>query len=399
MPSPDSRPDVLPIVVPRALVAQGTSTRDKLGGLLFVVMLAVFAVLGSRWGLGFQRAGSLWALGGIGALVALGIRSHQRRNRFHTLRAGRAGLSLDDVPVVAREDVASAMAGSSGRAAMVKIGRRGLGGALTITVPDLETARSIVDALGLDARRTTAHFWAASRISESQLSILAIVAIAVGLALAVHHVAALFLMAIFLFFVAAVLPTAVVVGTDGVLVQWGLYRRFIPIADIEWVQHMPARVRLHLRSGRSYDVFFRGREDTVVPEAGLLAERVVEARARRDRRAPLLDPSTLARPVGTPARAWIEALSTIAHEGTFRQGAVTPEQLWDVVEDASLDAGRRAAAAVALRGSLDPRGRARLRVAAGATAAPQLRIALERAAGDDDAPLAEALDELARIER
>ncbi|MEO7095035.1 MAG: hypothetical protein ABI175_17380, partial [Polyangiales bacterium] len=140
-------------------------------------------------------------------------------------------------------------------------------------------------------------------------------------------------------------------------------------------------------------VFFRGAESHVVPEAMMIAERVREALDRKLEHRGALDPAILARPPG-PAAQWIAALRELVREETFRDAGVHPSQLWEVVEDATMDVARRAAAAVALRPLLDDDGRARLRVAAKISAAPQLRIALETVASGDDDAMATALDEL-----
>jgi len=125
----------------------------------------------------------------------------------------------------------------------------------------------------------------------------------------------------------------------------------------------------------------------------MIAERIREALDRKLEHRGALDPSLLTRPPG-PASRWIEALRTLVREETFRDTGVHPAQLWEVIEDATMDVARRAAAAAALRPLLDDAGRARMRVAAKITAAPRLRIALETAADGDDEALAAALDEL-----
>lgn len=203
--------------------------------------------------------------------------------------------------------------------------------------------------------------------------------------------------AIALFLIALSASTKAIVGTDGVLIRWLGTKRFIPLSEIESVARMPARVRLYLKGGKSYDLFFRSSENTDVPEAGLLAERVQEA---LDRRGALhaLDRSVLTRPDGDAA-SWIASLRTLVREGTFRDAAVSAEQLWQLVEDPLLDPAQRAAAAVALTPSLAEAGKARLRVVASSTAAPKLRIAFEAAAEGDDAELAEILDDVAKPKR
>jgi hypothetical protein len=144
---------------------------------------------------------------------------------------------------------------------------------------------------------------------------------------------------------------------------------------------------------------FRSRDDIDVPAAGQLAERIVEAIERRDHDGGPIDRTLLVRPAGVDARAWIASLGELMRQETFRQAAVTIEQLWGVVEDATANASMRAAAAIALGRRGDDKTKKRLRVAAQATAAPQLRVALEHAADGEDGELADALDELDRATR
>jgi hypothetical protein len=54
--------------------------------------------------------------------------------------------------------------------------------------------------------------------------------------------------AVVLFLGGLAMPTMVTVGTDGILVRWAFERKYFSYADIERVDRMPGRVRLHLRS-------------------------------------------------------------------------------------------------------------------------------------------------------
>jgi hypothetical protein len=299
---------------------------------------------------------------------------------------------------VAHDRIRSAIAGLDRFGASVHVALRG-GGEIVVGVRDVLQARAVVEALGFDARRTTATFRASSRVNDSKVGVAGIVVCAMLFGLICWSPFYAIPAAIVLFLGGLALPTIVTVGTDGVLVRWAFERNYFSYADLARVDRMPGRVRLHLKSGKSFDVIFRSSDDRDVPQAGQLAERIVEAIERRDRECAPLDPSLLSRPHGVDARAWIASLREILREETFRQAAVTIDQLWSVVEDATATASMRAAAAIALRGVVDDQGKKRLRVAAQATAAPQLRVALERAADGEDADVAEALEELDRSTR
>jgi hypothetical protein len=383
-----------PVVV-RAMVARRPSfIVAALQGLVCVAL----GVLALRWGLhhaAYERLGALlFAAGLVTAVAAMGRRVVPI-SKMHEVQAGRAGISLDGVPFASHERIQSAVANLDRLGANVKVdlGNRG---DVTLSLADVTWARAIVEALGFDAKRTTATFRAASRANESRITGIGMLAGALIFGLVCWNPFYGAACAIVLFLGGLAMPTMVTVGTDGVLVRWAFENNYFPYADITRVDRMPGRVRLHLRSGKSFDVVFRGGNDRDVPAAGQLAERIVEAIERRDHGGASLDAAMLARPHGVDTHAWVASLREILRDETFRQAAVTVDQLWSVVEDATAKAATRAAAAIALRGVVDEKGKRRLRVAAQATAAPQLRVALERAADGEDAEVAAALEELDR---
>jgi hypothetical protein len=325
-----------------------------------------------------------------------------RRGAATEVRIDDSGVSLGGLLFAARNTIRSAVVSSGYGEVTVHVRRRGLHRGFSLAVDDVATARAMVQALGFDTRSTAIGFQTASRLSESTGAKAAIAALGIGAAVIARllHTSsflALFLTVNVLFLIALFTSTRVVIGADGVHLRWLTWKRFVPLTDIERVEQLPARVRLHLRRGvplaPSVDVFFRGAESRVVPEAMMIAERIREALDRKLEHRGALDPALLARPPGAATR-WIAALHGLVREETFREAGVHPRQLWDVVEDATIDVAKRAAAAVALRPLLDDEGRARLRIAARSTAAPRLRIALETAASGDDDEVAAALDEL-----
>lgn len=95
---------------------------------------------------------------------------------------------------------------------------------------------------------------------------------------------------------------------------------------------------------------------------------------------------------GRGASAWMRALvATNDASAGYRVAALSPETLWQIVDDTSASASARAGAAVALRARLDEEGRQRLRVASETCASPALRVALSAAAHEPDAVVEDAL--------
>jgi hypothetical protein len=89
----------------------------------------------------------------------------------------------------------------------------------------------------------------------------------------------------------------------------------------------------------------------------------------------------------------LRGLRTLPRDGGYRAAVLTPERLWQVLENAGEDPSVRAGAAAALAPLLDNAGRARLRVTAEACAEPRLRVAMNAASEEaNERGLEEALD-------
>ena len=85
----------------------------------------------------------------------------------------------------------------------------------------------------------------------------------------------------------------------------------------------------------------------------------------------------------------------IRDRGAHRTAALAHQQLWNLVEGASVQPLQRAAAAVALGHRLDEPDKKRVAAVAASTASPRLRVVLEQVVdGAEDEALAEALAEL-----
>jgi hypothetical protein len=167
-------------------------------------------------------------------------------------------------------------------------------------------------------------------------------------------------------------PRRAVVGTDGVAIE-GLFRRsFLPFADLTGLTAEPDGVRLH-RAGK-HKVFLAR-----APGGEALGERIQAAMAAHGRGAQahldLLDRR------GRPLEAWLSDLRGLVDAAAgYRAGALVPDHLAAIAEDAAISPERRVAAAVSAVASGDEAARRRVRIAAEACADEDLRAALEQAA-------------------
>jgi hypothetical protein len=160
---------------------------------------------------------------------------------------------------------------------------------------------------------------------------------------------------------------------------------------------------------RGVSLVLRGGEEVRVPlgygywdsgRSAIVAERIREAMDTFQQGGAISRAALLERGDRTAAD-WVLALRRVGSGASAgpRTAAVSGENLWRILEDASSGSTARAAAAVALGTDLDDDGRARMRSIAEGTAAPKLRIALEAAASaTDDAALAEALSSVEAAE-
>jgi len=191
-----------------------------------------------------------------------------------------------------------------------------------------------------------------------------------------------------------------VVGADGLWIEWLWIREFVPMKEIDLVTDF------ELSFGNNNKV--RGVEIVKTDGTSIKlplgeANRAIVKRRVRDvfelaRAERHVDDEALVLVRGDlPLRDWIDRLKAMGAgaTATLRTQAVMPDRLWRVAADTAQPAITRAAAAVALAPTLDESGRVRLAELARATAAPKLRVALERVAEEaDDDTVEEALHEL-----
>lgn len=197
-------------------------------------------------------------------------------------------------------------------------------------------------------------------------------------------------------------PAHVVVGADGVIVEHGFRKRFVPHDRLASVEVKKGNVELLLTDGAR--VRARGNHLTA-EQQGELRTRIEAALAASRRGA--LAAESLARldRGGRPLAAWRTALQALlADNGSYRAPPLSRDQLFDVLESAAAPAERRLAAALSLQAvGGDEEVGARIRVAAEACANARVRIALTRVAeGEiDDSTIEAAIaeDEAARARR
>jgi hypothetical protein len=210
------------------------------------------------------------------------------------------------------------------------------------------------------------------------------------------------------------IPVRVTVGTDGLVLRRGPFRReFVSLEGIEKavvvegelsMNNTPILVQLRAALGEiREELFVDARKEgpfqeavhaMLMARAEGLAERINEAIETR-KKGKSVDPAALARG-GRNARVWVDDLrKLLARAETFRAAPLSIEALTAIVEDASAPPITRAAAAAALSNAGEE-PRERVRIAAEATAAPHLRVAFEAAAEGDPDRIAEAISEIER---
>jgi hypothetical protein len=185
-------------------------------------------------------------------------------------------------------------------------------------------------------------------------------------------------------------PRRIDVGTDGIALRWMGHTTLIPYASIENVRvergTLVLRVRgrrIPLRVGATAhgDASAAGSLDTLM--ARIVRHQETGSANRVSLNAELdMDLSD--------REAWIARLRALARPG-YRQLALSPMALWEVLHDPASTEAARISAAMLLRDRLDADGVRRLRVFTEAAVSPTLRDAFEQIANDPE-PLAEEDD-------
>ncbi len=353
----------------------------------------------------------------LGAVLYWGFRRHNQRaqKKERNVRANKEGIFVDGKLVVVRTAIKDGYFqprtpgggekyGSSVR--IVDKRRRILFEAELLG----DEALSFLRALGFDAGKRRAEFGGGSpmfatvgrQVATSFGSIFAGLLLSTAGAAIVGPAASFAIFLLFPMLIAAMWPSKITIGIDGVLVRWLWTSRFFPMKDIRGVSEADdnaIRLILHpyeerviytsMRHRQSQSLIMRNNRDAIIA-------RIREAHLRFQEGGGAIDATALVARGRQKRSEWLDALAKLARrEGGYRDAVVRPEDLLRIVEDPRASEDARAGAAFVLRTTADDDMKARVRVAAEASASPKLRVALDATATGDEAKIEEAMQELA----
>jgi hypothetical protein len=278
------------------------------------------------------------------------------------------------------------------------------GRTISARMTNVDAAERLLAALGVgaDRQRSRVALSVEDEGRERALVVLLVAATQVmlmvngnlGILLSIFS-AGLGLPAALMFLSAARSRASATVGLDGIEIQAGRWRRFVPLDDIASSHASKRGIELMRRDGRSKLIDVPGKVSA--ERFGALALRVDAAIRAREQlrgapaRLPLLERG------GRSVPAWRAALRELIRSSAdaYRGRTLSPEDVGATLADADAPAEQRLGAALALAASDAPDLRERLRVAAETCANPRIRVALAgiAAAEPDDAAIEEALAE------
>jgi hypothetical protein len=365
---------------------------------------AAFAALGRPSAVGLGMAIGWLGLGFALYVWARGIGAAERVARA---RADTHGLFLNGVLALAPQEIRGGWVEPRPSGLPVVHVTARAGRSCALAVRDLEQARLLLRALGVDATRASGHYWTLARpLSEPRAFARAATLVALVLALGVvagqmaAAALALAVVTLLVVYVGATAPTQVTVGADGVLLRWLGTLRFVPWASVTSIETFDGVVVLALEGGAWLTLRTPADHERYQPERAAMIERMRVAWRAHVTARPDEETARLVRREGGRTQEWVRAMrSLVRSEEGYRTGSMPPERLWRVVEDPRADRAARTGAALALAPALDEPGRDRLRAAASSCAEPRLRVALSTAATDAgargrDEDLAATLDAL-----
>jgi hypothetical protein len=261
-------------------------------------------------------------------------------------------------------------------------------------------AAALLGMLGLDAASTVASFRVKAPTHSRRILFWLAVLAAVALGVFLHR--SLFLLACGLVLL-HLIPSRLVIGTDGLYLRWLGWRRFVPYGNVRSMSpkarwgsgHACLELKLAHGPPLLLSVSLRFVTELRDRDFALLAQRIREAFDEYRRRT-AGGHGSLPERGARSTREWVRTLRTIgsgAH-ADHRTAPVHTDALVRLVHDATVDPATRACAAIAL-GAQGDEGRSRLRVAASSTAAPEVS-ALFRIAAEEtsDEALVEALERI-----
>jgi hypothetical protein len=275
---------------------------------------------------------------------------------------------------------------------------------------DENEALDLLHALGLDPGSRRAEFAGGSpafatigRQFATIFGVMGASAFMSAIGTALHLAIAPFMVFLMMPLVfAAMWPSKITVGVDGVLIRWMWRKEFIPMSEIRGVSEAGENaLRLHLRSGEERIVYTSMRHkqssaNVAINNRDAIIARIREAHRTYEARGEAVDATALVAR-GTQSRSeWLVALEKLARaDGGYRQAIVRLEDLLRIIEDPAAPEDARVGAALVVRKSAGEEAKARVRIAAEASASPKLRVALDAAAAGTDETMEAALEDFA----
>ncbi|MBW2526508.1 MAG: hypothetical protein JRI23_20170, partial [Deltaproteobacteria bacterium] len=366
-----------------------------LGFVGWVVVLLVGAESG--FGLRGPSSWATWAIAALG-LYALGYLRKDHKRRHGRLHADRDGLEFDAEPLAPKRKILAVHL-VTGRRFKLQVTRLGHIAPVELRLESLKDGRTILQALELEMSQGTAQYElpVTKAIRYTPLPILVgVIAVVFAVfitpaALAVAAVSAA------IFFALVRTRRLVAVGSDGVLIRYGFWRRFVELRQILRVDHIERttigattyngvdlvlqteeRVLLLAPSDFMYDA--QERAFPLDPFGHQLKERLGQLMQRLGSASEATKEAKLLRRQGRSAAEWFEELRSIGSGSSrgYRSAPVSPHALWQLFEDPAAEPSVRLGAAVALASSSAHRDAHRLGVTTATVLAPALRRALDR---------------------
>lgn len=345
-----------------------------------------------------QNLALLLLLPHLGGFGAFGFFFAYRRNRDPRLTRGTLTIDgrevqFDGERLCGRDELRAGMLVPKDGRVYVKLGRGAVRPARWLLAESEAEGRAVLCALGLDASQTAATFRGLSPyfalpgpVQMLLGLLLGVVAFASNAAVGAFIGVPAFLAAALVFLVGAFYPSALSIGTDGILWRWLWWRRFYPYAEVQRVGAVQRAVlgkrylglEIQTKAGRTkYLPMGKARWDE---EAfGAAVERVREAMGVYAAIAQGGPVGALER-AGREPREWLAALRRLgAGAIDHRTPAVRPDDLVRVATDPTAGPTARVSAAVAIAASPNEADIERVRVAASAAVEPRLRVALTKA--------------------
>jgi hypothetical protein len=262
-----------------------------------------------------------------------------------------------------------------------------------IAMPDVETAKAGLVALGVDVEHRAVHFHRVSARTRRGWVILVFIAMlaVAGALVDLFKIMPLgvgvpwLLLTIYLCWRVGRAGMPIDIGADGVRVEG----RFIPIADIRAVEAsvhpcnlghagcFDAKVKLTTTEGEVLIPMTAG-DAHAGERARVIAERIREAMGAEGPITP--ESSILDAPIDNIAEWREHVVKAATARADYRDDALDPHAMSEVLADPHAPLQRRLGAAIALHASGVDDAQQRIRICAEATVEPHFRFALERIA-------------------